>query len=71
MGAPIADDEFGNYAPKRFREQPRMPAAEQLRVTPAPTVPLSTDVHLERRTTSDFNSWPERVPEPPPPRSDA
>ena len=69
MGAPIADDEFGNYAPKRFREQPRMPAAEQLRVTPAPTVPLSTDVHLERRTTSDFNSWPERVPEPPPPRS--
>ena len=69
MGAPIADDEFGNYAPKRFREQPRMPAAEQLRVTPAPTVPLSTDVHLERRTTSDFDSWPERVPEPPPPRS--
>ena len=70
MGAPIADDEFGNYAPKRFREQPRMPAAEQLRVTPAPTAPLSTDVHLERRTTSDFDSWPERVPEPPPPRSE-
>ncbi len=33
MGAPNSDDEFGNYAPKRFREQPRMPAAEQLRVT--------------------------------------
>ena len=70
MGAPIADDEFGKYAPKRFREQPRMPAAEQLRVTPAPTVPLSTDVHLQQRTTIDFDSWPERVPEPPPPRSE-
>ena len=70
MGAPIADDEFGEYAPKRFREQPRMPAAEQLRVTPAPTVPLSTDVHLQQRTTTDFDSWPERVPEPPPPRSE-
>ena len=68
MGAPIADDEFGKYAPKRFREQPRMPAAEQLRVTPAPTVP--TDVHLQQRTTTDFDSWPERVPEPPPPRSE-
>jgi ABC-type branched-subunit amino acid transport system substrate-binding protein len=39
MGAPIADDDFNKYAPRRFREQPRMPAAEQLRVPPAPTVP--------------------------------
>jgi len=69
MGAPITDDEFSKYAPKQFREQPRMPAAQQLHV--APTVRSSTDMHQERRSTDEIDSWPERIPEPPPPRSDA
>lgn len=71
MGAPIADDEFSKYAPKRFREQPPMPSAAQLHVTSAPTVPSSTDVHHERHTSAELDSWPERVPEPPPPWSKA
>lgn len=54
MGAPIGDDDFNKYAPRRFREQPRMPAAEQLHVPPAPAVPAEVYEH---------------VPEPPP-RSD-
>src|SRR6478609_1008832 len=69
MGAPITDDEFSKYAPKQFREQPRMPAAQQLHV--APTVRSSADMHQERRSTDEIDSWPERIPEPPPPRSDA
>ena len=69
MGAPITDDEFSKYAPKQFREQPRMPAAQQLHVTP--TVRSSADMHQERRSTDEIDSWPERIPEPPPPRSDA
>jgi ABC-type branched-subunit amino acid transport system substrate-binding protein len=69
MGAPITDDEFSKYAPKQFREQPRMPAAQQLHV--APTVRSSTDMHQERPTTDEIDSWPERIPEPPPPRSNA
>ena len=69
MGAPITDDEFSKYAPKQFREQPRMPTAQQLHV--APMVHSSTDMHQERRTTDEIDSWPERIPEPPPPRSDA
>ena len=69
MGAPVTDDEFSKYAPKQYREQPRMPAAQQLHV--APMVRSSTDMHQERRATDEINSWPERIPEPPPPRSDA
>ena len=81
MGASIPDEEFEKYAPKRFREQPRMPpaeplreqprmpSAEPLRVTPAPVAPLSTDTYVERRTGIEFDPRPERVPEPPP-RSD-
>jgi ABC-type branched-subunit amino acid transport system substrate-binding protein len=69
MGAPITDDEFSKYAPKQFRDQPRMPAAQQLHV--APMVRSSTDMHEERRTTAESDSWPERIPEPPSPRSDA
>ena len=37
-----------------------MPAAQQLHVA-----------HQERRTTDEIDSWPERIPEPPPPRSEA
>jgi ABC-type branched-subunit amino acid transport system substrate-binding protein len=69
MGAPITDDEFSKYAPKQFRDQPRMPAAQQLHV--APMVRSSTDMHEERRTTAENDSWPKRIPEPPPTRSDA
>jgi len=47
----------------------RMPAAQQLHVTP--TVRSSADMHQERRSTDEIDSWPERIPEPPPPRSDA
>jgi ABC-type branched-subunit amino acid transport system substrate-binding protein len=65
MGAPVPDDEFDKYAPKRFREQPRMPAAEPLRITPLPT-----DVPRERRMAAEFDPRFEHVPEPPPPRSD-
>src|SRR5262245_18751923 len=81
MGASIPDDEYEKYAPKRFREQPRMPpaeplreqprmpSAEPLRVTPAPVAPLSTDTYVERRTGIEFDPRSERIPEPPP-RSD-
>ena len=68
MSAPISDDgndsEHSKYAPKRFREQPRMPAAAQLYVKSAPTVPSSTDVDQDRQTRSEFASWPERISEP-------
>jgi ABC-type branched-subunit amino acid transport system substrate-binding protein len=59
MSAPTGDDEnseLRKYAPKRLREQPQMPAAEQLYVASAPTVPSSTHVHQDRRTTSEFVS---------------
>jgi len=68
MANSVPDDDVEKYAPRRFREQPRMPAAEPLRVTPAPMAPLSTN-HLERRAPIEPDSRPERVPEPPP-RSD-
>src|SRR5512139_1134687 len=68
MSAPISNDdndsEPSKYAPPRFREQLRMPAAQQLHVTP--TVRSSTDLHRERETTPEYDSWPERIPEPPP-----
>jgi branched-chain amino acid transport system substrate-binding protein len=59
MSAPISDDQYSDYskyAPKRLREQPRMPAAEQLYVASAPTVPSSTHVHQDRLTNSEFVS---------------
>ena len=59
---PSNDSELSKYAPKQFREQPRMPP--QLHVTSAPTVP-SFDVHEERRKRAERASWPEPVPEPP------
>src|SRR5450759_1442460 len=59
MSAPVGDDEnseLSKYAPKRLREQPPMPAAERPYVASAPTAPSSTDVHQDRRTTSEFAS---------------
>jgi branched-chain amino acid transport system substrate-binding protein len=68
MSAPITDDgddsEHSTYAPMRFREQPRMPAAAQLYVKSAPTVPSATDVDQDRQTRSKFASRPERISEP-------
>ena len=58
MSPSIDDDEnseASRYA-KRLREQPRMPAAEQLFVTSAPTVPSSTHVHQDRLKNSEFVS---------------
>src|SRR5262245_66644965 len=78
MGASIPDDEYEKYAPKRFREQPRMPpaeplreqprmpSAEPLRVTPAPLAPLSTDTYVERRPGMEFVPRSEVIPERPP-----
>ena len=69
MNAPISDDgndsEHNEYAPMRFREQPRMPAAAQLHVKSAPTVPSSTDVDQDRQTRSEFASWAESIQQPP------
>ncbi|MGB8894956.1 MAG: ABC transporter substrate-binding protein [Pseudolabrys sp.] len=69
MSAPISDDgndsEHSTYAPKRFGEQPRMPAAAQLYVKSAPTVPSSTDVDQDRLTRSEFASWAESIQQPP------
>ena len=59
---PSKDSELSKYAPRQFRDQPRMPP--QLHVTSAPTVP-SFDVHEERRKMAERASWPEPVPEPP------
>src|SRR5262249_19175580 len=68
MSAPISDDgndsEQSKYAPPRFREQPRMPAARQFYVSSTPTVSSSTDVDPDRQTRSEFASWPERISEP-------
>ena len=68
MSAPISDDgndsEHSKYAPMRFREQPRMPAAAQFYVKSAPTVPSPTDVDQDRQTRSEFAPWPERISEP-------
>src|SRR5262249_41843672 len=69
MSAPISDDgndsEQSKYAPPRFRDQPRMPAARQFYVSSTPTVSSSTDVDPDRRTRSDLASGPERISEPP------
>ena len=69
MSAPISDDgndsELSKYAPKQFSEQLRMPAAAQLYVKSAPTVPSSTDVDQDRLTRSEFASWAESIRQPP------
>ena len=69
MSAPISDDKYSDYikyAPKRFREQPALSAAERPYVTSAPTAPSPTPVHQDRRASADFASWSEHIPEPPP-----
>jgi Periplasmic binding protein len=55
MSVSIGDNENSELSKdaKRLREQPRMPAAEQLFVTSAPTVPSSTHVHQDRLTNSE------------------
>jgi branched-chain amino acid transport system substrate-binding protein len=57
------------YAPRRLRDP--MPASSTDRpadrLPSAPNIPLPRTAHQDRRTTSDFASWPEAVPEPPPP----
>ena len=68
MSDPISDDrlaELRKSLSQRLHEQPRMPAAAQLYVKSAPTVPSSTEVHQDQ---SKFASLPEPVPEPPPRR---
>src|ERR1035441_2833396 len=55
MSPSIVDDEnseASRYA-KRLREQPRMPAAEQLFIRSLSTVPSSTHVHQDRLTNSE------------------
>ena len=68
MSAPISDDgrdsEHSTYAPMRFREQPRMPAAAQLHVKSAPTDPSAADVDQDWQTRSKFAPRWERFSEP-------
>jgi len=72
MAGSISDDgrdsENSKYAPRRLREQSRMPAATQLYGTSAPAVPSSTDVDQDRPARSELAPWPEANFEPPPPR---
>jgi branched-chain amino acid transport system substrate-binding protein len=72
MSGTTRDDEpsdYSRYAPKRFRE-PTPPSSSSSGDRPfvpsAPTAPMPRSAQ-DRRTTSDFTSWPEPVPEPPPP----
>src|SRR5262249_35546122 len=70
MSGTTRDDEpsdYSRYAPKRFREPTPPSSTERPYVPSAPTAPSPKGVHQDRRTTSDFSSWPEPVPEPPPP----
>jgi branched-chain amino acid transport system substrate-binding protein len=65
MSAPINDDEnsdYGGYAPRRLREQPRMPAAKNLHMAPASPSEMEDQ---DPRTMSDLVPWPEQVREPP------
>src|SRR5471030_1103964 len=69
--SPPSDDKYSEsskHAPKELRDQPQMPAAERADVTSPETAPSSTYVHQDRRTTSEFSSWPEPMRPPPPPR---
>src|SRR5262245_25774426 len=72
MSGTTRDDEpsdYSRYAPKRFRA-PTPPSSSSPGGRPVgpspPTAPMPRSPQ-DRRTTSDFTSWPEPVPEPPPP----
>jgi len=73
MSGTTRDDEtpdYSRYAPKRLRDpaSPSPPSSPERPYVPsAPTAPLPRSTHQERRAASDFSSWPEAVPEPPPP----
>jgi ABC-type branched-subunit amino acid transport system substrate-binding protein len=70
MSGTSRDDEssdYSRYAPKRFRDPATPSSTERPYVPSAPTAPLPRSAQQERRTPSDFSSWPEPVPEPPPP----
>jgi branched-chain amino acid transport system substrate-binding protein len=59
MSAPVNDDESSKhqmYAPKRLREQPRIPAASPLRVNSPPMSPSHAKVQGEWRETSGSSS---------------
>ena len=59
MSAPVSDDESSEhqkYAPKRLREQPRMPPAPQLRVASPPMSPSHAQVQGDRGETSGLPS---------------
>ena len=75
MSDPVSDDESSEhlkYAPKRLREQPRMPPAPQLRVTSPPMSPSHAQVQGDRGENHYFsggdleNEVPRRLYEPEP-----
>ena len=62
--------DYMKYTPRRLRDpapssSTEKPAARQY-VPSGPTVPLPSREHQDRRTTSNFASWPEPVPPPRP-----
>ena len=66
------DDEssdYRRYAPRRLRDPMPASSADRPadRLPSAPNIPLPRTAHHDRRATSDLASWPEAVPEPPPP----
>jgi branched-chain amino acid transport system substrate-binding protein len=69
MGIPIRNDdkrsEHDPFAPRRFREQQRLPSDQQPVVTSAPTVPSSWRVHQDWQPMPEFAPGPEPVPQPP------
>ncbi len=71
MSTPISDspDELNQYAPKRHREHvssdaERKSERPQNIVSPS-TIPSPTEIHRERRRRSEYDLWPEPIPEPP------
>jgi hypothetical protein len=59
MSGPVSDDESSKhqmYAPKRLREQPRIPAASQARITSSPMSPSHAQVQGEWGETSALPS---------------
>jgi ABC-type branched-subunit amino acid transport system substrate-binding protein len=69
MSGTSRDDEpsdYSRYAPRRFRDPAPPSTTERPYVPSAPTAPVPK-TGQERRPGSDFSSWPEAVPEPPPP----
>jgi branched-chain amino acid transport system substrate-binding protein len=60
MSAPVDDDESSEhrkYAPKRFREQPRIPAGSQFGVTSPPVSPPHAQLQNERGETSGLHPF--------------